>query len=140
MTINEINCDVCKGVGKAKYKCPKCRIPYCSIACYKRHKSDGCNSFLFEEDRQPREPSSSNYQYPTEDTVPSEKLQLLRQNPKIRDLLDNPHLRTIIEAVNNAPYPVGIIHEAMLEPIFAEFADECLKVLQNNDTNNDTDD
>ena len=26
----------------AKYKCPKCRAPYCSIACFRRHKEIYC--------------------------------------------------------------------------------------------------
>ena len=37
------SCSVCKLVSTDKvcankYKCPKCREPYCSVACYKRHK------------------------------------------------------------------------------------------------------
>ena len=31
-------CSVCNNSEIAKYKCPKCRAPYCSVACCKSHK------------------------------------------------------------------------------------------------------
>jgi zinc finger HIT domain-containing protein 3 len=38
---HQIFCSVCK-VGDPKYKCPKCRSTYCSIACCRRHKQELC--------------------------------------------------------------------------------------------------
>lgn len=32
-----MSCDVCSSAA-AKYKCPRCRVPYCGVACYKEHK------------------------------------------------------------------------------------------------------
>ena len=32
-----IGCGVC-GIDDGKYKCPKCRVPYCSVKCCKEHK------------------------------------------------------------------------------------------------------
>lgn len=32
-----IGCGVC-GIDDGKYKCPKCRLPYCSVKCCKEHK------------------------------------------------------------------------------------------------------
>ncbi|KAK9726503.1 hypothetical protein RND81_05G220200 [Saponaria officinalis] len=29
---------------KSKYKCPTCVIPYCSLACYKKHKETPCGN------------------------------------------------------------------------------------------------
>jgi hypothetical protein len=31
---------VCPEGDDGKYKCPQCRIPYCSLACFKKHKAD----------------------------------------------------------------------------------------------------
>ncbi|XP_006884394.1 PREDICTED: zinc finger HIT domain-containing protein 3 isoform X2 [Elephantulus edwardii] len=31
-------CVVC--LGKPKYRCPGCRVPYCSVSCFRNHKGD----------------------------------------------------------------------------------------------------
>eukprot|EP00941_MAST-03F_sp_MAST-3F-sp1_P002675 g2675.t1 len=36
------SCVVCFAEA-APYKCPNCRVKYCSVACSKQHKADGCN-------------------------------------------------------------------------------------------------
>ncbi|OMO91438.1 Retrotransposon gag protein [Corchorus capsularis] len=34
-------CQVCNQA-QSKYKCPSCLVPYCSLACFKRHKGTVC--------------------------------------------------------------------------------------------------
>ncbi|XP_022771399.1 zinc finger HIT domain-containing protein 3 isoform X2 [Durio zibethinus] len=34
-------CQVCNQ-SQSKYKCPSCLVPYCSLACFKRHKETPC--------------------------------------------------------------------------------------------------
>jgi hypothetical protein len=34
-------CEVCASC-ESKYKCPGCRLPYCSAVCYKKHKETPC--------------------------------------------------------------------------------------------------
>lgn len=36
----------------------------------------------------------------------------------------------MLVAIDNAPNPGSAMQQAMLEPIFVEFADECLKVIE----------
>ncbi|XP_073980998.1 zinc finger HIT domain-containing protein 3 isoform X2 [Rhodnius prolixus] len=130
MTIRRI-CTVCSSEDEyAKYKCPNCRLPYCSANCWKHHKLEGCNKQEESDELNKQSSSNQRYLYPSEDTIPLGKLHLLRHNKKLKDIVGNPHLKTILEAVNNADDPTQMIHEAMLEPIFVEFADECLKVVQ----------
>eukprot|EP00268_Persea_americana_P022977 TRINITY_DN22715_c0_g1_i3.p1 TRINITY_DN22715_c0_g1~~TRINITY_DN22715_c0_g1_i3.p1 ORF type:complete len:202 (+),score=43.53 TRINITY_DN22715_c0_g1_i3:160-765(+) len=38
-------CEVCKDA-QSKYKCPSCLIPYCSLACFKKHKEIPCTKSL----------------------------------------------------------------------------------------------
>lgn len=38
-----ILCSVC-GKGDAKYKCPKCRAPFCCVQCSKDHKANHCTA------------------------------------------------------------------------------------------------
>ncbi|XP_026278634.1 zinc finger HIT domain-containing protein 3 [Frankliniella occidentalis] len=130
-----MSCNICND-GASKYKCPSCRIPYCSIPCWKKHKNDGCgdevvtittaaslNNAAIPDAQKPK------YIFPTEDTVPPEKLQLLRDNMQLRNILSNPHVRTILSSLDNATNPSKHLHDAMQEPIFVEFVDECMKTL-----------
>uniref|UniRef100_A0A0E0N4H5 HIT-type domain-containing protein n=1 Tax=Oryza rufipogon TaxID=4529 RepID=A0A0E0N4H5_ORYRU len=39
------SCDVCKEA-PSKYKCPACRTPYCSVACFKNHKDKFCQKTI----------------------------------------------------------------------------------------------
>jgi HIT zinc finger len=44
-------CNVCRQC-ESRYKCPRCQIPYCSVACYKQHDTDGAScTELFYQDR-----------------------------------------------------------------------------------------
>nr|CAD7569408.1 unnamed protein product [Timema californicum] len=70
------------------------------------------------------------YRYETEDTVPMHKLKLLEESEGLREVLKNANVRDMLVAIDNAPDPAKAIHAAMLEPIFVEFADECLKIVQ----------
>ncbi|BFU20705.1 HIT zinc finger protein [Entamoeba histolytica HM-3:IMSS] len=38
MQRDDILCQICTS-NKAKYKCPKCLTPYCTVSCFKKHKS-----------------------------------------------------------------------------------------------------
>ncbi|CAK1580395.1 unnamed protein product [Parnassius mnemosyne] len=115
----------------SKYKCPTCLQPYCSVACYKCHKENPCSAPT------PTEPpvnyteeNKIEYEYPTEDTVPIEKLKLLEQSSELKKCIENPHLREMLEILDKSSHPDALIREYMIEPIFTEFADACLNVVQ----------
>lgn len=48
----------------------------------------------------------------------------------IRDMLSNPHLARIIRHLDSTDRPDVDIEAAMHEPIFTEFADECLRIVE----------
>ncbi|XP_055532410.1 zinc finger HIT domain-containing protein 3 [Wyeomyia smithii] len=122
-------CAICDENDK-KYKCKTCEKPYCSLECYNKHREKPCEPVqkeqLFEVDRQPQKPLL----YTTVDTVDAEKLELLRQSDKLRNLLYNPHLRQLLGEIDSASDARRAIRVAMMEPLFVEFADECLKVVE----------
>ncbi|XP_039753392.1 zinc finger HIT domain-containing protein 3 [Pararge aegeria] len=116
---------------ESKYKCPTCREPYCSVACCKLHKEMLCSP-----PPQPPAPQEQpqnhtfEFDFPTEDTVTTEKLKLLEESKELRKCLENPHVRQILEILDTAPHPDVLINEYMQEPIFTEFVDACLSVVQ----------
>lgn len=45
-------------------------------------------------------------------------------------MLQNPHLRAMLENLVNSSDPAAGMEAAMQEPIFVELADQCLKVVE----------
>ncbi|XP_038209673.1 zinc finger HIT domain-containing protein 3 [Zerene cesonia] len=111
-----------------KYKCPTCRQPYCSVNCCKRHKESSCSPPSIPEETQKE--TIPNYEFPTEDTVPVDKLKLLEESTDLKKCLENPHVREILEELDKSPQPDILMKKYMQEPIFTEFVDACLNVVQ----------
>ncbi|KER21566.1 HIT zinc finger [Opisthorchis viverrini] len=126
------SCTVCT-LASAKYKCPICLSGYCSVPCYKEHKSGVCvppvaTAPVVTEEYDEFE------EFELEDTtgvdyVPLRKLELLRHSKHLKDLLSNPHLRSYLQNIDNSRRPDLAMEKAMREPLFIEFADECLRII-----------
>lgn len=126
-----MSCGVCK-CQQSKYKCPDCRILYCSLECWKEHRAVKCESLSIPErtDEEVSKKDSQEYEYPTEDTIPMDKLKLLANSEVLQKILQNPHLQELLVSVDNSPNPEYAMQLAMQEPLFVEFADECLRVTE----------
>ncbi|XP_029375316.1 zinc finger HIT domain-containing protein 3 isoform X1 [Echeneis naucrates] len=122
-----------------KYRCPICKIRYCSLGCYKRHK-DVC--LAVEQPAPPvpevKDTDSSEpwtvvdllQEDDIVDKVPLQRLQLLGKSKELRDLLCNPHLRQLLRSIDNADNKANAMKHAMQEPLFVEFSDQCLKIVE----------
>ncbi|CAL1297779.1 unnamed protein product [Larinioides sclopetarius] len=120
-------CEVCKK-NTSKYKCPVCLIKFCCVACFKKHKeSDTCVKPEPVVEQKPFEEQP--YEFETEDTVKTEKLNLLRSDSDVRKDLENPHLRRMLEELNSSRNADMSIEKAMKEPLFSEFVTHCLQVV-----------
>lgn len=102
----------------------------CSLTCFKAHKENGnCEEVKKEEIVEDKKPDKINV-FTTVDTVRPEKLEELEKSDTIKQLLKNPHLRNFLREINSAPNSWNAMKLAMMEPIFLEFADECLKTVE----------
>lgn len=54
----------------------------------------------------------------------------LDSSGELKTLLLNPHLRAMMENLVNSEKPMSVLETAMQEPIFVEFADQCLRVVE----------
>ncbi|XP_047463201.1 zinc finger HIT domain-containing protein 3 [Mugil cephalus] len=132
-------CTVCSEQ-TPKYRCPACKIRYCSLDCYKRHK-DTCLPVEKPASNQPKaEEAFSSDSWSVDDLlheediidrVPLQRLQLLGQSKELRDLLCNPHLRQLLRSIDSADSKDDAMKAAMQEPLFVEFSDRCLKIVEN---------
>ncbi|XP_026806198.1 zinc finger HIT domain-containing protein 3 [Rhopalosiphum maidis] len=127
-----MKCNICE-INKSKYKCPKCRnVKYCSVACYQNHLSGDCT--ISNHDASV-EMVKNEQMYPTEDTIPSEKLNLLCYDNRLRELVSNSYLQKLLEKIDNSTSPNEELEKAMIEPIFEEFARRCLEIVKDENTN-----
>ncbi|KAM4044117.1 zinc finger HIT domain-containing protein 3 [Anomaloglossus baeobatrachus] len=129
----EASCCVCS-LETAKYRCPQCRLRYCSLDCCRRHK-EGCV---------PKDASRSIVAnvpdtFPTRgnlpdendesDEVPLQKLQLLGSSEELKGLLLNTHLRQLLLTLDQTENKDEAVKKYMQEPLFVEFADRCLSLV-----------
>ncbi|XP_050765013.1 zinc finger HIT domain-containing protein 3 [Gymnogyps californianus] len=144
-------CGVCGAAGAAKYRCPRCAAAYCSVPCCRTHKERCTPEPKREEER---ERSAAGQVFPggqhrggqhadspwsvedilteddEQDRVPLQKLKLLGESEELRGLLLNPHLRQLLLAVDQAEDKSSLMKKYMQEPLFVEFADCCLRIVE----------
>ena len=51
----------------------------------------------------------------------------------LKELLSNPHLRSYLTNLDSSRHPAKAIERAMKEPLFVEFADECLRLINSDE-------
>ena len=64
-----------------------------------------------------------------EEQISAEVLSQLGKSEELLALLQNRHLREFLLHANSTHNPKGFIIVEMMEPLFVEFADACLKII-----------
>ncbi|XP_062072263.1 zinc finger HIT domain-containing protein 3 isoform X1 [Lepus europaeus] len=137
-------CVIC--LEKPKYRCPSCRVPYCSLACFRTHKEQ-CNpetrpvekkrSAVSAKTTKPVENQGNDDSVADflnsdeeEDRVSLQNLRNLGESATLRSLLLNPHLRQLIISLDQGDDKAKLMRDYMQEPLFVEFADCCLRIVE----------
>ncbi|XP_064323820.1 zinc finger HIT domain-containing protein 3 isoform X1 [Phalacrocorax carbo] len=134
-------CGVCGAAGAAKYRCPRCAAAYCSVPCCRAHKERCAPEREPERERpaggQAGQAADSPWSVEDiltegdeQDRVPLQKLKLLGESRELRGLLLNPHLRQLLLTVDQAEDKSSLMKKYMQEPLFVEFADCCLRIIE----------
>ncbi|NXM75051.1 ZNHI3 protein, partial [Serilophus lunatus] len=140
-------CGECGERGTGRYRCPRCGCAYCSVRCCRSHRGT-CppagqsagrqeSGSTREGEREPpaAEPGPWNVrdilgEEDERDRVPLDRLELLGNSEELRALLLNPHLRQLLLTLDQAPDKSSLLRKLMQEPLFVEFADCCLGVVE----------
>ncbi|CDS39744.1 Zinc finger HIT domain containing protein 3 [Echinococcus multilocularis] len=125
------SCEVCKSAAW-KYKCPSCLLKNCSLNCYKAHKSVCVQPHGEKTEEQPQTEIPLvplDLGDDCSDYIPTRLLEKLRTSERLKELLSNRHLRDYLVNLDNSRHPAKAIEKAMREPLFVEFADECLRLI-----------
>ncbi|CAF3530211.1 unnamed protein product [Rotaria sordida] len=67
------------------------------------------------------------------DRLPTNILERIDQSNEVLELLKNRHLRTMIKALDRSINPADDLQKAMMEPIFVQFVDQLLMIVENKD-------
>ncbi|XP_031502150.1 uncharacterized protein LOC116265585 [Nymphaea colorata] len=123
-------CQVCEEV-QSKYKCPICLIPYCSLACFKKHKEVPCSKPSISEAKLvpvviPERPLQVDKQ---DWLLQKKQYELLASSDQIRDALRDEKLREIICKIDCSTNGYDELEKAMEGGSFREFADKILSFL-----------
>ncbi|KAH9518763.1 Zinc finger HIT domain-containing protein 3 [Bulinus truncatus] len=143
-------CIVCN-IETNKYKCPQCFERYCSLNCCKAHKElclkkpkeslQAVDTSVPEDIghvpyvQQVHEAFRHAVENLDEDRVPEDLLKRLGESDELKTALANPHLRAMMENLVNTDKPDIMMARAMKEPIFTEFGDICLKIVDSDNPN-----
>ena len=124
-------CEVCND-SFSKYRCPVCVMLYCSVQCYQNHKKD---QNCIQKNLKSLEPSKvsvkTDLNFDDDEQISVEKLNLLQTSLSLKHIITNPHLRKMLNTLDNAENKKSLMEEYMHEPIFVEFANECLSIVRN---------
>ncbi|NWZ40387.1 ZNHI3 protein, partial [Brachypodius atriceps] len=138
-------CAECGERGAARYRCPRCGTAYCSVPCCRSHRERCAPQPRREREREreaagqssPPDPAHGSWsledilgEEDEQDRVPLQKLKLLGESEELRDLLLNPHLRQLLFTLDQARDKSSLMRKLMQEPLFVEFADCCLSIVE----------
>ncbi|XP_068066799.1 zinc finger HIT domain-containing protein 3 [Anomalospiza imberbis] len=133
-------CAECGAGAAARYRCPRCGSAYCSVPCCRTHRERCAPDARREREREaagqgsPPAPAGAPQDIPSEeeeqDRVPPQRLRLLGESEELRELLRNPHLRQLLLALERARDKSSLLRQLMREPLFVEFADCCLGIVE----------
>ncbi|NWY44417.1 ZNHI3 protein, partial [Sylvia atricapilla] len=134
-----VPCAECGERGAARYRCPRCSTAYCSVPCCRTHR-ERCQPRREREAAGQDPPAAPSHgpwsledilsEEDEQDRVPLQKLKLLGESEELRDLLLNPHLRQLLLTLDQAQDKSSLMRKLMQEPLFVEFADCCLGIVE----------
>lgn len=146
LNCSTVVCVIC--LEKPNYRCPTCRVPYCSVPCFRNHKEQ-CNPKTHPVEKKIGSAVTAKTEKPMEnkdddddsiadflnsdeeeDRVSLQNLKNLGESAALRSLLLNPHLRQLMVSLDQGANKAGLMRACMQEPLFVEFADCCLQIVE----------
>ncbi|KAI9482673.1 MAG: hypothetical protein EXX96DRAFT_555239 [Benjaminiella poitrasii] len=118
-------CNVCE-LQEAKYKCPTCRSPYCSLVCFKKHKETPCSTRSNNDDQQMMRKEIKHVSPPDEEDpsrlTPEDLFKLACSEEIYQLLASHPHLKEMIKELDSSPNPETALDAARNnDPVFDDF-------------------
>ncbi|KAG2206156.1 hypothetical protein INT47_003805 [Mucor saturninus] len=121
-------CKICEKE-QSKYKCPKCRAPYCSLVCFKKHKGKACFDFYrLVPVRKEITPIGAPDEEDPSRLTPQD-LEKLAYSKEIHKLLEHPEIREIIRQIDCSKTPVvDLDFMRSNDPVFDDFTKKLVEI------------
>ncbi|KAJ2157312.1 hypothetical protein GGF46_004589 [Coemansia sp. RSA 552] len=118
-------CTVCSD-SAAKYKCPKCEAGYCSVKCFRVHKTEPCQAPATGSRGPPPAGDAAGSSERNDDEeahrLTAEDLQKLGGSEHVKQMLADPDIRALVEAARRDPDPVQAVRLLRQRPDFERLA------------------
>jgi len=125
-------CEVCKDA-ESKYKCPSCLTPYCSLACYKKHKEIPCTkpdlNGSKSEVRVDEEPATVAEDDESNHRLKRSQLEAVAASEEVLKMLRDRELQELISKIDSSSNSKAELERAMEGPAFREFTDKLLSIV-----------
>uniref|UniRef100_A0A8C2QMX9 Zinc finger HIT domain-containing protein 3 n=1 Tax=Cricetulus griseus TaxID=10029 RepID=A0A8C2QMX9_CRIGR len=126
-------CVIC--LEKPKYRCPACRVPYCTVTCFQKHKEQ-CNPETRPVENRTVAPVNIGSEENKDDdssiadflNSDEEEDRVSLESATLRSLLLN--LRQLMVNLDQGDSQAKLMKACMQEPLFVEFADCCLRIVE----------
>ena len=105
-----LHCAVCQDA-TPKYRCPTCKIQYCSVACFKQHKEAGCEKptvpgqVVLAKPRATIPVLDERGSFDPDSAVPVESFERIRHSEELRNMLRDERLQKLVKRVDTADDP-----------------------------------
>ncbi|KAJ2852544.1 Zinc finger HIT domain-containing protein 3 [Coemansia brasiliensis] len=124
-------CAVCNN-SAPKYKCPTCKVEYCSAKCFKDHKSM-CIPPVQNTSQIPANSMSVSKESEEDDEEEEQHrlkevdLQKLAKSDRVQQMLAYPEMRALMETVCSNSNPVQVVHALRQRPDFEQLVQAMLE-------------
>ncbi|EIE76654.1 hypothetical protein G6F46_011933 [Rhizopus delemar] len=127
-----VSCQVCNDA-ESKYKCPKCRLQYCSLVCFKKHKESSCSTNQQEDQNASQFRKDIKTVGDPDDEEPSrlapEDLRKLLQSDAIHEFLEYSQIREFVKKVDSSPAPEKLLDALRSEDsVFDDFTQKLVEI------------
>ncbi|PIN19444.1 putative MYND Zn-finger protein/hormone receptor interactor [Handroanthus impetiginosus] len=126
-------CEVCEEA-QSKYKCPTCLIPYCSLACFKKHKEIPCTKpESIQEEKvysgSGTDDEKSCYVDEQNEVLQELQLQSIAASNEIRYSVKDKKLQKLIYDIDSSADPENELDNAMEDETFRLFTEKILSTI-----------
>ncbi|EYU46363.1 hypothetical protein ABFS82_04G049000 [Erythranthe guttata] len=126
-------CEVCDK-SQSKYKCPTCLIPYCSLACFKKHKVIPCTKPESVNEEKVHSVPARNIDKPCcvdeqSEVLQESQLQSIASSNDIRDSVKDEKLQKLIRDIDCSANPESELDRAMNDESFRLFTEKILSTI-----------